>query len=210
MSNFKYKTIANLSEGTYKEKGSKFFAFAYPIQSEDEVKEIVQLLRQKHHQAVHVCSAYRLFSDKRIAKYSDDGEPSNSAGPPIMGQIRAFDLTNILIAVVRYYGGVNLGVGGLINAYKTASKEALESAQIIEKEDQIHYTVSFQYAQMSFVMNQLKQLNAKITTQETNLSCEISFLVPASTIQVEEKLTDQNHSLIPENKITVENHGIIQ
>ena len=128
-----YKSIAKLSEGFYKEKGSKFIAFAVPVETEAQIKAFIAQKRKEHHQAVHVCSAFRLGADHKLYRASDDGEPSNSAGPPILGQIQNFELTNILIAVVRYYGGTNLGVGGLIAAYRTAAKDALENALIVEK-----------------------------------------------------------------------------
>ena len=148
-----YKTIAKSSEGFYKERGSKFLAFAVPVSTEAEVKAFIAQKRKEHHQAVHVCSAFRLGADHKVFRASDDGEPSNSAGPPILGQIQAFELTNILIAVVRYYGGTNLGVGGLISAYRTAAKAALEEAEIVEQEEMEFFEFSCTYAQMPGVMS---------------------------------------------------------
>lgn len=175
-----YKTLANSSEGFYKEKGSKFLAFAVPVSSEAEVKAFIAQKRKEHHQAVHVCSAFRIGADHKLFRASDDGEPSNSAGPPILGQIQAFELTNVLIAVVRYYGGTNLGVGGLISAYRTAAKEALEAAVLIEKEEQIDLDISFAYEKMHLVMDLLKREKVQIIGQELSEKCELSFRVSKS------------------------------
>lgn len=210
MQNSKFKTITAQSEGFYKEKGSKFLAFAIPCKTEDEIKEHIQHLRKEHYQAVHVCSAFRLGSDKKKYRASDDGEPSNSAGAPILGQIQSFDLTNILIAVVRYYGGVNLGVGGLINAYRTASREALEKAQIIEQEDEILVTLSYDYNEMPQVMALLKNSPAKITNQDFQLSCKLSIQLPVSESGLLDQFSELNLLLPEEKHIRIENHGIIQ
>ena len=166
-----FRTIQAISEGFYKEKGSKFLAFAVPVASEDEVKAFIAQKRKEHHLAVHVCSAFRLGADFKLYRASDDGEPSNSAGPPILGQIQAFELTNVLIAVVRYYGGTNLGVGGLITAYKTAAKAALENAQIIEKEEMELFELTCTYEQMPKVMSFLKKEAIEILSQQMDLQC---------------------------------------
>lgn len=166
-----FRTIQATSEGFYKEKGSKFLAFAVPVTSEDEVKAFIAHKRKEHHLAVHVCSAFRLGADLKLYRSSDDGEPSNSAGPPILGQIQAFELTNILIAVVRYYGGTNLGVGGLISAYKTAAKAALENAQLIEKEEMELFELTCTYEQMPKVMSFLKKESIEILSQQMDLQC---------------------------------------
>lgn len=166
-----FRTIQATSEGFYKEKGSKFLAFAVPVASEDEVKAFIAQKRKEHHLAVHVCSAFRLGADLKLYRSSDDGEPSNSAGPPILGQIQAFELTNILIAVVRYYGGTNLGVGGLITAYKTAAKAALENAQIIEKEEMELFELTCSYEQMPKVMSFLKKEDVEILSNQMDLQC---------------------------------------
>ena len=175
-----YKTLANSSEGFYKEKGSKFLAFAVPVSSEAEVKAFIAQKRKEHHLAVHVCSAFRLGADKKLYRASDDGEPSNSAGPPILGQIQAYNLTNVLIAVVRYYGGTNLGVGGLITAYRTAAKEALEAAQIIEKEEELDLHIAFAYDKMHLVMDLLKREKVQIISQELAEKCKLSFRISRS------------------------------
>lgn len=210
MQSGKFKTITTPSEGFYKEKGSKFLAFAFPCKTEEEIKEHIQRLRKEHYQAVHVCSAFRLGSDHKKYRASDDGEPSNSAGAPILGQIQSFDLTNILIAVVRYYGGVNLGVGGLINAYRTASKEALENAQIIEQEDEVLITFVYNYDEMPQVMGILKNSPAKIISQDFQLSCKLNIQLPVSKLNLLEQFAALNLLLPEEKNITIENHGIIQ
>ena len=176
-----YQTIKALAEGFYKEKGSKFLAFAVPVHSEEEVKAFIAQKRKEHHLAVHVCSAFRLGADKKLYRASDDGEPSNSAGPPILGQIQAYDLTNILIAVVRYYGGTNLGVGGLITAYRTAAKAALEAAQVVSKEEQIQITIQFPYEKLHLVMDLLKKANVEILAQNLDNICSLILRIELSS-----------------------------
>lgn len=179
-----FKTIAQPSEGFYKEKGSKFYAFAIPIHSEAEVKSFIAEKRKTHHQAVHVCSAFRLGADLKLYRASDDGEPSNSAGPPILGQIQAFELTDILIAVVRYYGGTNLGVGGLINAYRTAAKEALANATIIEKEEEVEIDLTFPYHQMHLVMDLIKREKINIFQQDLSDVCQLKIRVAKNKVAI--------------------------
>ncbi len=154
-----YLTLAKQSEGFYKEKGSKFTAYAMPCDNQDHAKSIIADLRKTNPTACHVCFAWRLGMNSLNYhdRFSDDGEPSNSAGKPIHGQIISFNLTNILIAVVRIYGGTNLGVGGLMNAYKTASKEALERAKFVEKYILDELEILFPYAEMGKLMNLLKR-----------------------------------------------------
>ena len=186
-----FNTIQALSEGFYKEKGSKFLAFAVPVSSEEEVKAFIAEKRKEHHLAVHVCSAFRLGADLKLYRASDDGEPSNSAGPPILGQIQAFELTNILIAVVRYYGGTNLGVGGLITAYRTAAKAALENAQIIEKEEMELFELSCTYEQMPKVMSFLKKEAVEILSNQMDLQCVFHLnLVLSKAPYLKEKLQE--------------------
>ncbi len=175
-----FKTVKNVSEGFYKEKSSKFLGFVYPCSSEDEAKKILVQLRKEHHLAVHVCYAFRFGADKKHYRASDDGEPSNSAGPPILGQIQSFDLTNVLIAVVRYYGGTNLGVGGLINAYRTAAKEAIENTEIINDEERKTIQISFSYEHLPFVMKHLKSQNCEITEQVIDQNCTFKINIPIS------------------------------
>lgn len=210
MKSGKFLSIESVSEGFYKEKGSKFLAFAIPCKTEEEIKEHIARLRKEHYQAVHVCSAFRLGSDKKLYRASDDGEPTNSAGAPILGQIQSFDLSNILIAVVRYYGGVNLGVGGLIHAYRTASKDALEQATIIECEDWYKLTLSYQYDEMQRVMHTLKNSSAKIVSQDFQLICNLELQVPQSGLGIIDELNEINKLLKEENQIQITNHGRIQ
>jgi uncharacterized YigZ family protein len=184
----KYLSIAKISEGFYKEKGSKFYAFAVPCKTEEEVKAFIQAKRKEHHQAVHVCSAFRLGSDKKLYRSNDDGEPSNSAGPPILGQIQSFDVSNILIAVVRYYGGINLGVGGLITAYRSAAKDAMEQAEIIECEEEVIWELQFSYADMPHVMKTLKAYPCTILKQELGNSGMVEVSIPLSQEQLMNEL----------------------
>lgn len=173
----KYRTIQTSAEGFYKEKGFKFLAFAVPVSSEEDIKAFIAQKRKAHPQAVHVCSAFRLGADHKAFRSSDDGEPSNSAGPPILGQIQAYNLTNVLVAVVRYYGGTNLGVGGLINAYRTAAREALEAAQVVEKEEEVELSLTFPYQKMHLVMDFLKKEKIQILDQSLEAVCAVKILV---------------------------------
>lgn len=171
-----YKTIAFPSEEIlFKEKNSKFFGYAYPVTSEEEIKNHLDLLRKKHYGAVHFCYAYQIGTDKIQFRANDDGEPSNTAGAPIYGQIQSFGLTNILVVVVRFFGGIKLGVGGLISAYRTSAQMALEVSEIIERTIDIHYIVSFDYKNMNKVMRVIKEKNLEIITQKMNESCEIEI-----------------------------------
>jgi uncharacterized YigZ family protein len=171
-----YKTIAFPSEeNLFKEKNSKFFGYAFPITSEEEIKNHLEILRKKHYGAVHFCYAYQIGIDKIQFRTNDDGEPSNTAGAPIYGQIQSFELTNILVVVVRFFGGIKLGVGGLIAAYRTSAQMALESSEIIEKTINIHFLVSFDYKNINKVMRVIKEKNLEIITQKMNESCEIEI-----------------------------------
>ncbi len=171
-----YLTIASATdEILFKEKNSKFFAYAFPIQSEDEVKSLIDPLRKKHHGAVHFCYAFQTGADKIQFRANDDGEPSNTAGAPIYGQIQSFGITNVLVVVVRFFGGVKLGVGGLIVAYRTAAQMALETAEIIEKTIDIHYLISFDYKNMNKVMRVIKEKNLNIIDQKMEMSCQIQI-----------------------------------
>lgn len=171
-----YKTIAFPSEEIlFKEKNSKFFGYAYPVTSEEEIKNHLDLLRKKHYGAVHFCYAYQIGTDRIQFRANDDGEPSNTAGAAIYGQIQSFGLTNILVVVVRFFGGIKLGVGGLISAYRTSAQMALEVSEIIERTIDIHYIVSFDYKNMNKVMRVIKEKNLEIITQKMNESCEIEI-----------------------------------
>lgn len=171
-----YKTLANSSsEILYKEKNSKFYGYAFPVISEDEIKIHLERLRKQHYGAVHFCYAFQLGTDTVYFRANDDGEPSNSAGMPIYGQIQSFGLTNVLIVVVRFFGGVKLGVGGLISAYRTAAQMTLEEAEIVEKTIDIHYNISFDYKNMNKVMRIIKEKKLEIISQEMNESCTITI-----------------------------------
>jgi uncharacterized YigZ family protein len=172
-----FKTIAFPStEILFKEKNSKFFGYSFPILSEIEVKPIIDTLRKQHPNAVHYCYAYQIGTENIVYRANDDGEPSNSAGTPIYGQIQSFDLTNILIVVVRIFGGVKLGVGGLISAYKTTAQLVLETSSIVEKTIDIHFIVSFDYKNINKVMRVIKEKNIGIVNQKMELSCEIEII----------------------------------
>ncbi|NDI98208.1 YigZ family protein [Flavobacterium sp. LaA7.5] len=174
MENDTYKTLASPSEETlFKEKNSKFFGYAFPVTTEDEVKTILEELRKKHHSARHWCYAYQIGVEDVHYRANDDGEPNNSAGMPIYGQIQSFEVTNVLIVVVRYFGGVKLGVGGLISAYKTSAQMALEASDIIEKTIDVHYTLKFSYQNMNKVMRVIKEKNLHIIAQKMEMDCEI-------------------------------------
>jgi uncharacterized YigZ family protein len=179
-----FHTLSASGEGFYKEKGSKFLGYAYPCSSVEEVKAHLERLRKENHGCVHVCYAYCLGSKKEDYRYSDDGEPSNSAGAPIYGQIKSFDLTNVLVVVVRFYGGTNLGVGGLINAYRTAAKGAFENATIIEDEDREIIELTFSYASMPFVMNAVKSCNCSILLQDFEETPRLKLSIPESNTQL--------------------------
>jgi len=171
-----YRTIALPSVPfLLKEKNSKFFGYAFPIENEEEVKVIIEELRKQNNGAGHFCYAYQIGVDKITYRANDDGEPNNSAGMPIYGQIQSFDVTNILIVVIRYYGGTKLGVGGLINAYKTVAQMSLEQAEIIEKTIDVHFIVSFDYQNMNKVMRAIKEKNLEIVTQRLELTCKIEI-----------------------------------
>ena len=169
-----YKTIAQASEEIlFKEKNSKFFGYAFPIESEEELKPIVDNLKKLHPTAGHFCYAYQLGIEKIIYRANDDGEPSTSAGMPIYGQLQSFGVTNTLIIVVRLFGGIKLGVGGLISAYKTAAQLSLEHALIIEKTINVTYLILFEYKNINKVMRIIKEKNLDIVSQKMEMSCEV-------------------------------------
>ncbi|NDK57087.1 IMPACT family protein [Pontibacter fetidus] len=172
-----YRTIVAPTESIYKEKGSKFLAFAYPVFSEEDIKEHLVELRKKYFDARHHCYAYSLGADKSRYRANDDGEPNHSAGDPILGQIRSADLSNVLVVVVRYFGGTKLGVSGLINAYKTATADALSEATIIEKYETTLLQVRFEYPQMNDVMSLVKEYNLDVRNQQFELSCLLTIEV---------------------------------
>lgn len=170
-----YFTLESLSEGLYKEKGSKFISYAVACYSEEEAKIQLAEWKKMHHQARHVCYAYRFGLDKKIFRANDDGEPMNSAGTPILGQIQSHDLTNVLIGVIRYFGGTKLGVGGLVQAYKTAAKEAIEQGTIIEKKVFEHINLHFSYNEMPEVMNLVKNNQIIVEKQNFDIDCTLQL-----------------------------------
>lgn len=183
-----YKTIAYPPEEIlFKEKSSKFFGYAYPIVSEKEVKPIIESLRKIHPNARHICYAYQIGTETIQYRANDDGEPGNTAGAPIYGQIQSFDLTNIIVLVVRYFGGTKLGVGGLIAAYKTSAQLTLESSEIIEKTIDIHYLVSFEYQNMNKAMRVIKEKKIDIVNQEMEINPESGLPIGKIEIKTRKK-----------------------
>lgn len=194
--NDSYFTLHKSYEGLYKEKGSKFLAFALPCDNEEKAKEILQQFRKEHHTAVHVCFAWRFgLNAPYLDRYSDDGEPANSAGKPIFGQIIAFDLTNVLVAVVRYYGGTKLGVGGLINAYKSAVKDALDKAKIVEEFVQIEFESNYEYENTGSMMSIIEKLDGKIIDQKFEIRPYIRFSIRKSYEKQLHQLLKEYHEL---------------
>lgn len=184
-----YKTLSRPSEEIlFKEKKSKFFGYAFPVQSEEDVKSIIEQLRTKHHTAGHVCYAWQLGTTNVRYRANDDGEPNNSAGMPIYGQIQSFEVTNVLVAVARIFGGTKLGVGGLITAYKTSAQMALENADIVKKTITSLIEIKSGYDVMNNVMRIIKQNQLEIVSQQLELDCSITIRVAQSkTPQIVEK-----------------------
>jgi uncharacterized YigZ family protein len=175
-----YQTIATTSEGYYTEKRSKFLAFAHHVECVDEIKEILAQYRKKYYDARHVCYAYMLGADRVEFRANDDGEPSSTAGKPILGQINSNELTDILIVVVRYYGGVNLGTSGLIVAYREAAADAIAHAEIVTRQVEEVITYTFAYPQMNDVMRIVKEMNPRILSQTYDNTCEIRLSIRQS------------------------------
>ena len=178
-----YNTIEKPSNAEFKDRGSKFFAFAFPIITADDFKVHLQLLKKEHPKAVHHCFAYRIGTDGNNFRSSDDGEPSGTAGKPILGQIDSKGLTNIAVIVVRYWGGTMLGVPGLINAYKTATALALQITPVVEKQIEINYSIEFDYTLMNEVMLIMKQFNCTVHSNEMQLFCNIKAGVPKNRLE---------------------------
>lgn len=172
-----FKTIKESSSGFYSEKRSKFYAFAHPVCSVEEAKEIVDSYRHKHYSARHVCWAYMIGPERECFRAYDDGEPSSTAGKPILGQLNTNALTNCLIVVVRYYGGVPLGTGGLLVAYRTAAAEALAKASIIEKTVDEDLYIFFEYAQMNGIMRIIKEEKPEVVSQRFEMTCEMKLRI---------------------------------
>lgn len=178
-----YRTVSQKSESLYKVKGSKHFGYLYPVSSEEDVKDVLDALRKEHHAARHHCYAYRLGAKADLFRANDDGEPANSAGKPILGQLVSVDLTDALIVVVRYFGGTKLGVGGLIDAYRTAAKEAIEANEIIEQHVTESVTVEFTYEDMGAVMKVLKDFNLEMAAHSFEVNCTLRVEVRQSLTQ---------------------------
>lgn len=173
-----YRTITKASdEILFKDRGSKFFGYAFPVTSEEEIKPFLEQLKKQHHAARHWCYAWQLGKQYETYRYNDDGEPSNSAGAPIYGQLQSFDVTNALVVVVRYFGGTKLGVGGLIQAYKAAAQGALEASNIVERTIDMELLLKFAYPEMNKVMRVIKDENLKIIDQKMELDCELKLAV---------------------------------
>ena len=172
-----YKTIAKPSEGFYKDKGSKFYAFAYPLKKEEETKEILDKLRKQYYDARHHCYAYIMGFEKEVSRINDDGEPSGTAGKPIYGQMLSYDVTDILIVVIRYFGGVKLGVRGLINAYKFAAADALSNARIVKRRIKDIYELHYDYHMMNKVMYLIKEEHLEQLETQFEIDCKVKLAV---------------------------------
>ena len=172
-----YKTIEKPGEGYFKDKGSKFLSYAFPVYSEEEIKEHLTRIKKEHHSARHHCYAWRLGTKEITFRANDDGEPSSTAGKPILGQLQSFEVTNILIVVVRYFGGTLLGVSGLINAYKNAAANVLNNIEIITKTIERRYRLHFNYPVLNDVMNIIKQANYTILNTDFAIDCKLDFSV---------------------------------
>jgi xaa-pro dipeptidase len=184
-----YLTIQDKSEGIYTEKRSKFLAFAHPVETIDEIKDLLTDYKKKYYDARHVCYAYMLGPERTDFRVNDDGEPSSTAGKPILGQINSRELTNILVVVIRYFGGVKLGTSGLIVAYREAAAEALSAAMVIEKTIEETVTFTFPYVMMNSVMRVVKELNPRIVEQKYDETCIITLAIKRSMApMLEERL----------------------
>ncbi len=177
-----YTTIEKSAVAEYKDRGSKFIAYAYPVETPDDFKKSLEEVKKEHPKASHHCFAYRIGLDNNVYRVNDDGEPSGTAGKPILGQIDSKQLTNILIVVVRYFGGTLLGVPGLINAYKTAASLVLQVTPTVQKPIEENYILHFDYTQMNEVMMVVKQLNCTVIRQEMQLFCDLEIGIPKSKI----------------------------
>jgi len=191
----KYQEIKSSTKGIYKEKGSKFVAYSYPVYSEEEVKEKIEEVKRLEHAARHHCYAYILNTDKSAQRANDDGEPSSTAGKPILGQILSNNLTNVLIVVVRYFGGVKLGVPGLIRSYKTAASDSIAAAIIITKTIKEQYEVGFKYPQMNNVMRLVKEFDLEIINTDFRIDCKLIFAAPKSKANTILDTFNKNHEL---------------
>jgi uncharacterized YigZ family protein len=190
-----YLEVVGVSEGLFKDKGSKFIAYAFHVKNEEEAKAKMAEIKKKEYAARHHCYAYILNPDKSIQRDSDDGEPSNTAGKPILGQLLSNDLTNTLIIVVRYFGGVKLGVGGLINAYRNAAADALENIPVEQRFVKEVFVVHFQYPEMNNVMRIVKDLKLDVIRQKFEIECELTFSIRISQSEKMQSIFVLNHKV---------------
>ncbi len=186
-----YKSIKGPSQGFFKDKGSKFFSFAYPVQTEEEIKDILASIKKEHHSARHHCFAWRLGKKEINYRINDDGEPSSTAGMPILRQLQSFNVTNVLLIVVRYFGGTLLGTAGLINAYRTAATNALENAIIITNTIEVIFRITYSYDKMNDVMRIIKQENLNIINTQFETDCKVDFSVCRSKAGQTKKIFSQ-------------------
>ena len=186
-----FKTISTATEGLFKDKGSKFISFAIPVENVDEIKEVLNEYKKKYFDARHVCYAYMIGHERTIFRANDDGEPSGTAGRTILGQINSYQLTNVLIIVVRYFGGILLGTGGLVNAYKHAAADALDQADIIEKTVDSALGIEFEYILMNDVMRVIKEMNPTIIKQNFENNCNMIISIRNQNFdELQSKLSD--------------------
>lgn len=202
MKKVSYQTIKNPSQGLFKDRGSKFLSFAFPVSNEDEIKKILDKLRAEYHDARHHCFAWRLGPEKEHFRTGDDGEPSGTAGKPVLGQIQKNDLTNILIVVVRYFGGTLLGTGGLVNAYRSAAADAIMKSKIITRATEEILELKFPYSSMSQVMKVLKEEQAEQLEQDFKTDCKIRVrLLPGKMEKVVGRM--ENIESVEINKLSI-------
>lgn len=178
-----YLTLAEPSEAKYTEKMSKFLAFAHPVESTEEAKAVIAVYARKYHDARHVCWAYMLGAKRLDYQSNDNGEPSGTAGKPILGQINSFNLTDVVIVVVRYFGGIKLGTSGLIAAYREAAKEAIEAGNIIQRSEMAQLSFTFPYLSMNDVMRLVKDTGVKVMSQEFDNACSMTVAMPADDME---------------------------
>lgn len=191
MDNDIYLTIDRESLGLYKEKGSRFLSFAYPVSSESDIKNLLDQLKKEYYDARHHCYAYILGAKQDVFRAQDAGEPNHSAGDPILGQIRSKGLTDILVVVVRYFGGTKLGIPGLVHAYKTAAADALEQAHIVEKMIEENLEIEFEYPKINDVMRLIREYDVKIETQHFDVNCQMTLRVRSKFIdEIKNKLEE--------------------
>lgn len=196
-----YYTIEKESQGYFKDKGSKFYAFAFHVQNDDEVKSILTNLKKKHHSARHYCYAWRMGTEEITYRSNDDGEPSSTAGKPILGQLLSFNVTNILVIVVRYFGGTLLGVSGLINAYRNAAADVLKNAEIVQKIIETEVSLDFTYNELAEVMNIIKQQNLTVVNTRFEEKCSLTFSVRKSEYKKIMNTFDNIYGVKIENRL---------